>query len=134
MLAAYLAQQTSPRPVSPGQGALLGFIAGAIGAVVWLIAFAAIDFVIGPFEQRMVAVMLDRSVEMPPDVREMLETIGERSSSPLRYVFGFMFQLFAGVIFASLGGLLGALVFRREQGSVDRGQGEGLPQAPEDRP
>jgi hypothetical protein len=58
----------------------------------------------------------------------MLETIGERSSSPLRYVFGFMFQLFAGAVFATLGGLLGAISMAKGQGEAGRGQGEGLSQ------
>ena len=33
---------------------------------------------------------------------------------PVRYVLGFVFQLFAGLIFSSLGGLLGAIFFRRD--------------------
>ena len=113
-LATYLAPQHPDRSVSPGQGAVLGLLAGMFGAGVWLIAFPAVDLVVGPVEQRMVAAMLDRSVDMPPEVREMFETLGARSSSPLRYVVGFLFQLFAGMIFSTVGGLLGAIVFRRD--------------------
>ena len=112
VLTAYLAQHDARRPVSPGHGALLGFFAGVTGAVVWLVAFAALDVVVGPVQQRMVEAMLDRSIDVPPDARQMLEAISARSASPLRYVLGFLFQLFAGAVFSTLGGLIGAIVLR----------------------
>ena len=113
-LSAYLARQDTAPPVSPRQGAVAGLLAGVVGAAVWLVAFAALDVVVGPLEQRMVAAMLDRSVDIPPDVRDMLATIGQQASSPVRYVLGFLFQLFAGAIFSTLGGLLGAIFFHRD--------------------
>jgi hypothetical protein len=55
---------------------------------------------------------------MPPDVRAWLETIGNRASSPLRYVVGFAFHFFGGLVFATLGGAIGALFFRRDRTTI----------------
>ena len=38
-------------------------------------------------------------------------TIGNRASSPLRYVLGFLCHFFGGIIFATLGGVLGAIFY-----------------------
>ena len=113
-LAAYLEQQRTRRTVLPGRGAMLGLLAGIVGAVVWIFAFAIVDSVVGPIEQRMVQAMLERSVDMPPDVRTLMEQVAQRGSSVLRYVAGFAFQLVAGMVFSTLGGLLGAVFFRRD--------------------
>jgi hypothetical protein len=53
---------------------------------------------------------------MPPEAREWLEMLTNRTSSVLRYVVGFAFHLFAGVVFATLGGVIGYLSFRRGPG------------------
>ena len=117
VLTVYLAQGTG-RPIGPGRGAWLGFFAGVIGAVVWLVAFAALDVVVGPMQQRLIEAMLDRSIDMPPDARQMLEAISARSASPLRYVLGFLFQFLAGALFSTLGGLIGA-IFLRKAGDIN---------------
>jgi len=48
--------------------------------------------------------------DMPPEVRQWLEMVGNRAS-PFRLAAGFLFQLFAGFVFAPLGGLLAAVFF-----------------------
>ena len=113
-LASYLTQQQTGRSVPPGQGALAGVAAALIGAVVWLVVYAAADFVVGPLQQRMMTSILEGSVDVPPDVRTLLEQMSEQARSPVRFVVGFFFQLFTGVAFGALGGLLGAMYFRRD--------------------
>jgi hypothetical protein len=113
LLTARLAQQESPRPLSPGRGALLGLAAGIVGAFVWLIAAMALDVVIAPLQERMIAEMLRGAQDMPPNAREWLEMVAGRASTPMKFIAGFAFQIF-GAVFSALGGLLGAAFFRRD--------------------
>lgn len=114
VLAGYLAQQDDPRPITVGRGAVAGLLAGMAGAFIWLIAALALDVVIAPLQERMVAEMVRSARDMPPEVRAWLELLANRASSPFRLAAGFMFQLLAGAIFATLGGLLAAVFFRRD--------------------
>jgi hypothetical protein len=114
-LAAYLTQQGSPQPITPGRGAVAGLLAGVIGAIVWLVVAIPLDTLMAPIQERMVSEMIAGSADMPPEVRAWLEMLGQRASGPLRYVFGFVFQLLTGVVFATLGGVLGAVFARRDR-------------------
>ena len=114
IVAAYVAQQSRRRSITGGEGAFLGLLAGIIGAGVWLAVYAAVDVVMAPLQERMLASLIERSVDMPPDVREWFTTFGARAGSPLRYAVGVAFQLFAGLIFSTLGGVIGAIFFRRD--------------------
>lgn len=113
-LAAYLAQQDDPHPLGLLTGARIGFRAGVAGAAIWLVASLAVDAMIAPLQQRVADIMLRNAADMPPDVRAWLETIGDRAPAPLRFVLGFLFQLFVASPFAALGGVLGAAIFARE--------------------
>lgn len=114
ILAVYLTQHQTHRAVLPGRGALLGVLAGIVGAVVWLVAYAIVDVIVGPLQQRMMASLLQGRVDLPPDVKHLLETVSAQAASPLRYVAGFVVQLVTGVIFGAVGGLLGAVFLTRE--------------------
>ncbi len=113
VLAAYL-DQAPGRPNSLPRGAFDGLLAGVIGAFVWLFASLAIDTVMGPLQERLMSAVLESSADMPPDVRVWLEEMGQHSTGALRYVAGFTFHLLAGLVFATLGGLLGAMFLWRD--------------------
>jgi hypothetical protein len=117
MLAAYL-DQAPGRPAAVSRGALDGLLAGIAGAFVWLVVAIPVDVVLGPLQEGLVSYVVETSADMPPEVREFfdswVESMREGGTGPLRYVVGFMFQLIAGVIFGTLGGLLGATFFWRE--------------------
>ncbi|MSO45889.1 MAG: hypothetical protein EXQ59_03870 [Acidobacteria bacterium] len=110
LIASYLSQE-DPRPLTIGRGARAGLLAGVFGAVIWLVATMALDVVVAPLQERMADSMIRNAQDMPPDVRAWLEMIGNGASSPLRYVLGFLSYFFGGVIFATLGGVLGAIFF-----------------------
>ena len=114
VLAAYLEQQSEGKSITVGHGAFVGLIAGIVGALVWVFASLAVDVFMAPLQQRMVEEMLRNASDMPPEVRAWLETVGERASTPFRYVAGFLFHLFAGAIFATGGGAIGASYFKRD--------------------
>ena len=113
-LAAYVDAQNSPVNVPVGRGALNGFLAGVAGAFIWMIAAVALEGLIGPMQQQFAEAMAQRSQAMPPEVREWFETLASRASSPGRWIGGFIFQLFVGMIFAPIGGMLGALYFKKD--------------------
>jgi len=112
-IAAYLAQQQHPGPFGLMDGARVGFRAGIFGAVIWLFASAVVDVIVAPLQQSAADFMLRSATDIPPEVREWLQDIGNSASLPARMIVGFFFQLFIAAPFAALGGLLGAAVFNR---------------------
>ena len=112
-LAAYI-DQGPGRPNAISRGALDGLLAGIVGAFVWLLASLAIGVVLGPLQERMITSVLESSADLPPDVRTWLEDFSEHGTGPLQYAAGFMFHLVAGAIFGTIGGLLGAMFFWRD--------------------
>jgi hypothetical protein len=114
LLASYLLQYDRPAPITTGEGALVGLAAGIVGAVVWLGAAIAVNVMMGPVQERMIEQVLERTPNMPPDVRELFESMRNQDAGPLSYLFGFVVVLGAGTIFSTLGGVLGATLFRRD--------------------
>lgn len=109
-LAAWVMQQNHAEPVSAGDGAIVGFLAGVIGAVVYAIASAALVPLLAPLRDARIDSFLDGMPELPPEARE----VAEWASAPgVGIFFGFLFHLFAGMVFATVGGALGVVVFRR---------------------
>jgi hypothetical protein len=114
VLAAYVDAQNRPDNVPVSRGALDGFLAGVAGAVIWLVVAVALDGFIGPMQRQFAEMMAQRSETMPPEVREWFEMLAERSMSPIRWAVGFFFQLFVGMIFAPIGGMIGAVFFKKD--------------------
>jgi hypothetical protein len=113
-LAAYLDSQNASRHLTVGRGALDGFLAGIAGAFVWLIVALALDPLIAPMQQRFAEQMASQAQTMPPELRVWFETVAERSTSPFRWVAGFFVQLFIGMTFGTLGGMLGGVFFKKD--------------------
>ena len=107
--ASYLTQQNQAHPITPGDGALVGFLAGVVGAFVSVLVAIPIQMITAPFRDG-IAEMLDLS-DVPPEVLALME---QASSGPGAIVLGFVITLAAGMVFSTLGGLLGAILFRRQ--------------------
>jgi hypothetical protein len=127
LLSAYMVQQNDPRPITVGRGAGVGLLAGIIGAFVWLLVAMALNSLIAPIQERMIDAMIRNAQDMPPEAREWLELMANRASSPFRYALGFLFHFCGGLIFATLGGILGAVFFRRDRNIIP---GEVVPPPP----
>jgi hypothetical protein len=116
-LAAYLMQQNHPAPVNAGDGAIVGLMAGAIGAIVGSVLAIPISMAMGPFQAEMLERVLQSAEDMPPEVRSILDQMRggmmTGAAAGLAFIFSLMFSLFFYAVFGLLGGLLGAVMFRK---------------------
>lgn len=112
LLAAYL-DQDPHRPQTIGRGALDGFLAGVIGAFVWLIVALTVQTLTAPLQERMIAELLEGPLDLPPQVRLWLERNREIEPGLLGHLASFMLYLVGGMVFSTLGGILGALFLWR---------------------
>ena len=114
LVAAYVLQQNQSAPMTPGDGALVGLLAGLIGAGIYLVVSIPVSLMVAPFERAMLGRIAEMSGRMPPEFRSYLGGgFAEGGFRGISMVFGFMFMLVAGAIFSTLGGLLGALIFKK---------------------
>ena len=114
-LAAYLMQANHPEPIHIGDGAIVGLLAGLVGAFVWLIAFIPINSVMAPFESRMAQRAIENASNVAPELRELLQGMSSGPSIGLGLIFMFFVMLVVGTTFGMFGGLFGALMFRKSQ-------------------
>jgi hypothetical protein len=112
VVAAYLLQQNHAGPITLGDGALVGLLAGVIGAVVYGVLSIPIGLVMGPLQRRMVEDFLRASRDLPPEMHEMFAGYAAGAAG---MIAGFILMLIISVTFATLGGLLGAAIFRRQE-------------------
>jgi len=125
LVAAYLLQQNQATPISPADGALVGLLAGLAGAIVQVVLSIPIGLLVGPMQRAMMQRILDMSGAMPPDVRDAVERYGRDAQSGglflLGQIFSLIIWLFVGATFSTLGGLLGAAIFKKNlpPGTID---------------
>ena len=110
-VAAYALQQRQAVPMTPGDGALVGLLAGMIGTCIYLVLSVPISLLIAPFERQLME-QLATLGNMPPEFREYANrSAGVRM---VGLVVDFIIRFFLNAIFATIGGLLGAVVFGRK--------------------
>lgn len=114
MLAAYVLQANTPEPISPGDGAIVGLLAGIAGAVVYAVVSLPLTLVLGPVQQRAIQRMLESVRDVPPEVRDAFSNMGGSAVTAIGLILGFVLMLFVGAIFATAGGVLGALFFKKK--------------------
>jgi len=110
-VAAYVLQQGQEAPITPGDGALVGLLAGIVGSVVYLLLSIPITILMAPMMRTMMERIMSSSGGMPPEFRQYA---GTYMGGALPIVFGFILILVFGAIFSTLGGLLGAAVFKKQ--------------------
>jgi hypothetical protein len=113
-VAAYLLQNNQSAPVTAGDGAAVGFLAGVVGAIVWQVVAIPVTVLMGPIQARMLDRLLNTG-DLPDNVRPVFEALRQNAGfSIVRFVIGSMFTLVISVIFSTLGGLAGAALFRKK--------------------
>jgi hypothetical protein len=115
-IAAYLLQQSQPAPIGPGDGAFVGLLTGVAGAFVYLVVSIPLTILLAPMQELFVQRMIETE-GMPPEVQEVMRTF---AGGGVRLALGFIAMLIVGSIFSTLGGLLGAVLFRKQApGTID---------------
>ena len=110
-VAAWTLQQEQTTPISEADGALAGFQAGTVGALVYVFLSIPITFLMAPMQRAALERLAQEAESMPPEFREYLSNY---VGGMLGVVLGFIFMLLMGAIFSTLGGLLGAVIFKRQ--------------------
>lgn len=123
-LTAYLMQQNHYEPITLGDGAVGGLLAGLIGAVIYVIVAVPFAILLGPMQQQMIDTMLNSGQDFPPELQRLLRSVGTSSAW---IAFDFVFRLITGTIFGTIGGLIGAAIFKRNPPPPPRGTVEVLP-------
>jgi hypothetical protein len=109
IVAAYVLQQNQPTPIAVVDGALAGLLAGAVGAGVYLVLSVPITLIVSPM-QRQVLERLSEAGDLPPAFRTYASSY---VGGLVGIIVGFCAMLVAGAIFSTLGGIIGAAIFRR---------------------
>jgi len=116
LLATYLYVKNSPTPANAGDGAVVGAIAGAVGAVIYLIVGIPLAIVGGAaMREMMVNILTNIDPSQADMIRRQLEAQGDN-------IAGVIVQSLIGavllLVFAVLGGLLGIPLFEKRKGGT----------------
>jgi hypothetical protein len=111
LVAAYVLQQNQVPSITPGDGALAGLLAGIVGAVFYLLLSIPITLFVAPMERELMQRFLESAGGMRPEFRTYVSTY---VGGVVRLAIGFLFMLVVGSSFSTIGGVLGALVFRKQ--------------------
>jgi len=115
LLASYLYIKNSPVPARAGDGAILGALAGLVGAVIVVIIGIPISIAAGGITRE----LLIRLVEnMNPGQAEMIRTQMEAGSTIAGAIVNGIILAVLLVIFSTIGGLLGVPIFEKRKGPI----------------
>jgi hypothetical protein len=114
VVAAYVLQQNQTAPIVAGDGALVGLLAGIVGAFVYLVVSIPINLLMAPLEQRIVQRLLETMNNLPPELREYATRSTSAAMRVGSAIVSFIFMLFLGAVFSTIGGLLGTLIFAKK--------------------
>jgi hypothetical protein len=125
VVAAYVLQQNQATPITAGDGALVGLLAGLIGAAVQFVLSIPIDIIMAPLERNMAQRFIDMAGN--PEVRDIFEQVTQRRLEGgilflvITRMIMFMVMLFIGAIFSTIGGLIGQAIFQKKlpPGTID---------------
>ncbi len=116
LLATYLYVKDSPLPASPGDGAILGAVAGVVGGVIVIILGIPISIVAGGITRELFVRLME---SINPSQAEMIRAQMLSGLTVAREVVNGIVLAVCLVIFSTLGGLLGVPIFeKRKRDSV----------------
>ena len=112
LLASYVLQSNTSEPITAGDGAIVGLLAGLVGAVVYAVVSLPLNLLLGPVQQRALTQMLESIRDVPPELRDAFSNMSGTAVTAIGVIVGFVMMVFVGAIFATVGGLLGAVFFK----------------------
>ncbi len=111
LLAAYLLQQNRSGPITAADGAIVGLLAGLIGATCQFVLSIPIGLLVGPVERQ----LLERLREMSGSGAAQFD-LGRGPGAVgvvLLRVIAFMFTLVVGSVVSTIAGVVGAVLFAK---------------------
>ncbi len=115
-LAAYLLQQKQASPLDLGDAALVGLMAGVIGAFVSTIISLPFTMMAGAMDYQAAIDQALSSGEIPAEARQFAERLKGLTGGAAGMavgILGFFFSLVVDAVFATLGGVVGGLLFKK---------------------
>jgi Family of unknown function (DUF5518) len=114
MLASYLYVKNSPTPATPGDGAMLGALAGVIGALISLILGIPISYAMGPTMRNMLLNLVENLDRQQAELmRRQLEMSGD---SIVPVIINALILAVLLFVFSVIGGLIGTALFEKRKG------------------
>ncbi len=120
LLAMYLYMKDSPPAPQPpyGDGAILGLMAGAIGAVVATIVTIPVQLIMASFmnpegQAQQIREAFDQA-DLPPAVEQFVINMASPTLNATKLLIGLAMNLVIFGIFAMIGGIIGAAVFHKK--------------------
>ena len=116
MLATYLYVKNSPIPATPADGAILGAIAGGVGAVISIILGIPVSLAMGPTMRNLIVGMVERiNPQQAEMMRQQFETAGSAIGPVIINALILAVLLF---VFSVIGGLLGVPIFEKRKAAL----------------
>ncbi len=113
VLATYLLQQAQPAPVEAADGAVVGLLAGLVGAVVATLVAIPIQMLLGPMGGDALRQILEQSGgDVPPEFRDLIEQMSRGGVGGALMFVGLMLSLVINAVFGAVGGALGTVLFK----------------------
>jgi hypothetical protein len=109
-LAAYLRQQNSPFQIQPSEGALVGVMAGLIGAFVDSVISIPFAMMAGAMQQQAIERVFESNPDVPPEVRDLALRLFAGGGA---FAIKLIFNLCIFAVFGTLGGVLGVAIFKK---------------------
>jgi len=115
MLASYLYIKSSPTPAAAGDGAILGALAGVVGAVIVVVLGIPIQLLMGPAIANLFVGFL---ASLEPSQAEMMRQQIVAGQTVAGAVVNSLIVAVLLFIFAIIGGLLGIPIFEKRKGNL----------------
>jgi hypothetical protein len=112
-LASYLYIKSAPTPARPGDGAVVGLLAGVVGALIYVVIGIPISILMG---SAMTGVMGQLMENLDPSQAEAMRRQMEASQTVVGAIINGLVMAILLVIFSMLGGLLGVPLFEKRKG------------------
>jgi hypothetical protein len=112
LLATYLYVKNSPVPASPGDGAILGVMAGAVGAVIVIVLGIPISIIAGGITRELFIRIME---SINPSQAEMIRAQMVAGETIVGAIVNGIILAVLLVIFSTLGGLIAVPIFEKRK-------------------
>jgi uncharacterized protein YqgC (DUF456 family) len=114
LLASYLYVKNSPVRVKAGDGAIVGALAGVVGAAVFLIIGVPLSLLIGPAIANLLADIISN---IDPSVARQIRFQTAAGQSIIGVIIRSLIGAVLLIVFSTIGGLLGIPIFEKRKGN-----------------